>query len=238
MTLIKQAGGTFFGFITGMVLGLIVAVVVAIFVTQVPTPFSSKNQPRTSAQDAQESEKNKDWNPNSVLQPKAPAPAPTPDPASAPAIATVPAQPVVIAPTSSAAPVYTTPDTAADTSSADAAKVTPPPRPAVLADPIGDLAKAKSGLNTAAKPATSNDANDPFDYVVQAGAYRSNTEADSQKAKLALLGLDARVSERDQAGRVVYRVRLGPFSDKGAAERVRAQLESNGIDNTLVRVQR
>jgi cell division protein FtsN len=107
-----------------------------------------------------------------------------------------------------------------------------------LADPIGDLAKAKSGLNTAAKPATSNDANDPFDYVVQAGAYRSNTEADSQKAKLALLGLDARVSERDQAGRVVYRVRLGPFSDKGAAERVRAQLESNGIDNTLVRVQR
>jgi cell division protein FtsN len=107
-----------------------------------------------------------------------------------------------------------------------------------LADPIGDLAKAKSGLNTTAKPATSNDANDPFDYVVQAGAYRSNTEADSQKAKLALLGLDARVSERDQAGRVVYRVRLGPFSDKGAAERVRAQLESNGIDNTLVRVQR
>jgi cell division protein FtsN len=236
MTLIKQAGGTFFGFITGMVLGLILAVAVAIFVTKVPTPFSNKNQPRTSAQDAQESEKNKDWNPNSVLQPKAPAPAPLPDPAAAPAVATVPSQPIVIAPTSPAAPVFTPPDVAPDTSAAEAAKVTPTPRPAVLADPIADLAKAKSGLNTAAKPAT--DANDQFDYVVQAGAYRSNTDADAQKAKLALLGLDARVSERDQAGRVVYRVRLGPFSDKGTAERIRAQLESSGIDNTLVRVQR
>ena len=74
--------------------------------------------------------------------------------------------------------------------------------------------------------------------MVQAGAYRSNADADAQKAKLAMLGLDAKVSERDQAGRVVYRVRLGPFSDKGAAERLRAQLQNNGIDNTLVRVQR
>jgi cell division protein FtsN len=100
---------------------------------------------------------------------------------------------------------------------------------------LGDLAKAKSGLNT---PAAPTDANDPFDYVVQAGAYRTSTDADAQKAKLALLGLDAKVSERDQAGRVVYRVRLGPFSDKNAAERIRVQLESNGIDNTLVRLQR
>ena len=58
------------------------------------------------------------------------------------------------------------------------------------------------------------------------------------KAKLAMLGLDAKVSERDQAGRMVYRVRMGPFSDKNVAERIRTQLESNGIENTLVRVQR
>jgi cell division protein FtsN len=31
---------------------------------------------------------------------------------------------------------------------------------------------------------------------------------------------------------------MGPFSDKNAAERIRTQLESNGIENTLVRVQR
>jgi cell division protein FtsN len=206
MTLNKQGGGTFLGFIIGLVLGLGVALAVAIYVTKVPTPFSNKNQPRTSAQDVLESEKNKDWNPNSVLQPKAPAEPPA-------------------APDANAA--VTAPQTAD--------KAITPPRPAVTADPLGDLAKAKSGLNTPAPP---TNANDPFDYVVQAGAYRTSADADAQKAKLALLGLDAKVSERDQAGRVVYRVRLGPFSDKSAAERIRAQLESNGIDNTLVRLQR
>ena len=206
MNIHSQRGGTFLGFIIGLVLGLGVALAVAIYVTKVPTPFSNKNQPRSNAQDVQETEKNKDWNPNNVLQPKAPAEPPTPPDASAAA---------------------TTPQ-AAD-------KATAPPRPAVTADPLGDLAKSKSGLNTPAAPA---DASDPFDYVVQVGAYRTSADADAQKAKLALLGLDAKVSERDQAGRVIYRVRLGPFSDKNAAERVRAQLESNGIDNTLVRMQR
>jgi cell division protein FtsN len=213
MTLNKQGGGTFLGFIIGLVLGLGVALAVAIYVTKVPTPFSNKNQPRTSAQDVQENEKNKDWNPNSVLQPKAPAEPPTPPDASA-----------AVAPSEGA-------DKSTD-------KAPAAPRPAVTADPLGDLAKAKSGLNTPATPAAPADASDPFDYVVQAGAYRTSADADAQKAKLALLGLDAKVSERDQAGRVVYRVRLGPFSDKSTAERIRAQLESNGIDNTLVRLQR
>jgi cell division protein FtsN len=212
MNMHSQRGGTFLGFIFGLVLGLGVALAVAIYVTKVPTPFSNKNQPRSTAQDVQENEKNKDWNPNSVLQPKAPAEPPAPPDVSA----------------------ATTPQTADKTPD----KAPANPRPAVTADPLGDLAKTKSGLNTPATPAGPADASDPFDYVVQVGAYRTGADADAQKAKLALLGLDAKVSERDQAGRVVYRVRLGPFSDKNAAERVRAQLESNGIDNTLVRMQR
>ncbi len=69
MKLHSQRGGTFLGFIIGLVLGLGVALAVAIYVTKVPTPFSNKNQPRTNDQDVQETEKNKDWNPNSVFQP-------------------------------------------------------------------------------------------------------------------------------------------------------------------------
>jgi len=84
----SQRGGTFLGFILGLVIGLGVALGVAMYVTKVPTPFSNKNQPRSAEQDAVESQKNKDWNPNSVLQPKAPASAPeqgavTPMPAPA-----------------------------------------------------------------------------------------------------------------------------------------------------------
>jgi len=213
MRLHPQRGGTFLGFIIGLVLGLGVALAVAIYVTKVPTPFSNKNQPRTNDQNVQETEKNKDWNPNGVLQPKAPAEVPAPPDAPAPATS----------PSGTAKGTAETPKTE--------------PRPAVTADPLGDLAKAKSGLST---PAASNASasTDPFDYVIQVGAYRTSNEADTQKAKLAMMGLDAKVSERDQAGRTVFRVRLGPFTDKAAAEKIRTRLEGSGIDNTLVRVQR
>lgn len=217
-----QRGGTFLGFIMGLVLGLGLSLAVAIYVTKVPTPFSNKNQPRSSEQDSAETQKNKDWNPNTVLQPKAPA--------------EVPASPTATSATSSTATPAATPsasDKPADKAAADAPKAEP--RPAVTADPLGDLAKAKSGLST---PASTGNTADPFDYVIQVGAYRTTADADAQKAKLALIGLDAKVSERDQGGRTVYRVRLGPYDDKGAAEKVRAKLESNSIENTLVRVQR
>lgn len=216
MQLHSQRGGTFLGFIIGLVLGLAVALAVAIYVTKVPTPFSNKNQTRSTDQDVQETEKNKDWNPNSVFQPKPPAEAPA-----------APSAPPADAATDKSAS-GTTGKSAAEAPKAE-------PRPAVTADPLGDLAKSKSGLST---PATPANAADPFDYVIQVGAYRTSSDADAQKAKLALMGLDAKVSERDQAGRTVYRVRLGPFADKAAAERIRARLEGSGIENTLVRVQR
>jgi cell division protein FtsN len=216
----SQRGGTFLGFILGLVLGLGLSLAVAIYVTKVPTPFSNKNQPRSSEQDSAETQKNKDWNPNTVLQPKAPAEIP-------------PAPPV-----SSTAPVAPAVNAEAARKPADKAPAEAPKaeaRPAVTADPLGDLAKAKSGLST---PATNSVTADPFDYVIQVGAYRNLAEADAQKAKLALMGMDAKVSERDQGGRTVYRVRLGPYDDKAAAEKVRVRLESNSIENTLVRVQR
>jgi len=198
-----QHGGTFLGFILGLVVGLALALGVAMYVTKVPTPFSNKNQVRTPDQDAVESEKNKDWNPNGVLQPKAPA--------SAPLDAAVTPAPV---PASTPVP-------------AEAARKEV--KPAVSADPLGDLAKSKTA---------GADAAEPFQYFVQVGAYRSQAEADGQKAKMALMGLDAKVSEREQAGRTVYRVRLGPFDDKAAAERLRSRLEGAQIENTIVRIQR
>jgi len=50
--------------------------------------------------------------------------------------------------------------------------------------------------------------------------------------------VEARVSEREQAGRTVYRVRVGPFDQRDAAERLKDKLEGNGVEAALVRVQR
>lgn len=203
------------GVIIGLVVGLGLSLAVAIYVTKVPTPFSNKNQPRSSEQDTAESQKNKDWNPNTVLQTKPAAEQPP-----SPIVPSAEMQPKPIDKAAAAPAEPAKPD------------IRPP---AVSADPLGDLAKAKSGLST---PAANTNAGDPFDYVIQVGAYRTAADADAQKAKLALMGLDAKVSERDQGGRTVYRVRLGPYDDKAAAEKVRTRLESSSIENTLVRVQR
>jgi cell division protein FtsN len=80
--------------------------------------------------------------------------------------------------------------------------------------------------------------NDPFTYFVQAGAFKSAADADAQKAKLSMMGIEAKVSEREQAGRAIFRVRSGPFDDKDQAEKIKARLDASGMDAALVRVQR
>ena len=94
-------------------------------------------------------------------------------------------------------------------------------------DPIGDLVRAKSGA-----PA------DPFAYFIQVGAFRTPEDAESQRAKLSLTGVEAKVTEREQAGRQIYRVRVGPYDSKDDADRAKGQLDASGYDTALVRVQR
>jgi cell division protein FtsN len=224
MRLNQQHGGTLVGFIIGLVVGLAVALGVAIYVTKMPIPFMTKGQARSADSDAAEDEKNKDWDPNAPLYGKKGAK--SGDKADEPK--------------ADAKPEPKQPEHKPDA----AAKVDPK-----SADPLGDLAKVKAAEpkpvevkpaeskpaepKTEAKPASA----DPFIYFVQAGAYRSTEEAEAQRAKTGMLGLDTKISERDQGGRTVYRVRVGPM-DKAEAERVRAKLDAAHIDSAMVRVQR
>ena len=101
-------------------------------------------------------------------------------------------------------------------------------KPAASADPLGDFAKAKASTATA----------EPFEYFVQAGAFNTQPDADAQRAKLAMLGWEARVSEREQNGRAYFRVRVGPFAKRDDAEQLKDKLKGAGVESTLVRVQR
>ena len=254
---LKQRGGTFLGVILGMMVGLAAALAVAIYVAKVPIPFLNKNTSRTSGQDAAEAEKNRDWDPNSPLRNRngarpaspsaagtvapAPEPAPVPTPAEVARPSTRPVPPPAeVTPPSrtaaaSAARAASKPDaaTAATKPPAETTARTPPPSKPTSSDPLGDLAASRAG--TAAPNAG---AADPFTYFVQAGAFRTSDDADAQRARLSLMGVEARVTEREQAGRTVYRVRVGPFQNKDAADRVKGRLDGNGFDSALVRVQR
>ncbi len=215
----KQLGGTIIGFIVGVIFGLGAALAVAVYVTKVPVPFLNKGGARGSDQDAAEAQKNKNWDPNSPLYGKNPARPPAAA-ASAPAAATAPAA-VASAPAVAAA----------DPRAAAASSAKPAASKPGSADPLGDLAAAKA----AAAPAGGAD---PFDYFVQAGAFRSQADADAQRAKLAMLGWEARVSEREQNGRTVFRVRVGPFTKRDDAAQLKDKLDTTGVESALVRVQR
>ena len=55
---------------------------------------------------------------------------------------------------------------------------------------------------------------------------------------MSLAGIETKISEREQSGRMVYRVRVGPFDKREEADKAKAKLESTGIETALVRVQR
>jgi hypothetical protein len=97
------------------------------------------------------------------------------------------------------------------------------------ADPIGDLARNRSA---------DLGAPDPFTYFIQAGAFRTPEEAEKQRTRLQTLGMASRVTEREQAGRMVYRVRVGPFDKKDEADKMKNKMEGQSMDAALVRVQR
>jgi cell division protein FtsN len=226
----SQRGSTLLGFILGLVIGLTVALGVAMYVTKVPMPFSNKNQSRSAEQDAVESQKNKDWNPNGALQSK-PATAETPADSSAAPASNAPAPAVAADPLADLMKKSNS-GSAPASPAASAPAVAPPP----AATPQPAPAPAASPATTPA--ANKAAANDPFTYFVQAGAFKSASDADAQKAKLSMMGIESKVSERDQAGRTIYRVRSGPFDDKEQAEKIKARLDTSGIDAALVRVQR
>ena len=218
----KQRGNTLVGIIIGVVLGLGIALAVAVYVTKVPVPFLNKGTNRSSEQDAAESKKNENWDPNAPLYGKNPAKALPPAPglpasaASAPAAGQVAKAPEAVVPGK------------ANPAQPEAPAVTG--RPA-SPDPLGDLATARAG--NSAGPAA-----DPFLYFVQVGAFRTPEDAEAQRAKLSLMGIDAKVSEREQSGRQVYRVRVGPFPSRDDADRQKERLDTGGFETALVRVQR
>jgi cell division protein FtsN len=96
----------------------------------------------------------------------------------------------------------------------------------------------KSKAEPKSPNASPNTAAEPFMYFVQAGAFRTPEDAEAQRARLSLQGIDAKVTEREQAGRTVYRVRSGPFNKEEDADRVKDKLSATGLDAALVRVQR
>jgi cell division protein FtsN len=76
----------------------------------------------------------------------------------------------------------------------------------------------------------------PGAYVLQAGSYRSEADAERVARQLTLQGIGARVQRVALDTDVWFRVRVGPISDLAQLNKVRHQLQSADVDALVIRV--
>ncbi|RQH04708.1 SPOR domain-containing protein [Paraburkholderia dinghuensis] len=250
----KQSGGTFLGVVLGLIVGLAIAVVVALYITRAPTPFVAKVAP-PAASDA--SQPDAQYDPNRALQGKSPGqPVPqtaqTTPPNTAPGQSANPAQSsgmleepqIVEVPGSapaSANGIAVAPPAAGSNDMANAAK-----KPQSTGNPPQTLANnepqkpataipapgAKPATGSAAAPGAA-DAN--AGYFLQVGAYKTSSDAEQQRARLAFQGFESKVTQRDAGGVTYYRVRIGPFGKFDDMNSTRQRLSDAGIDTAVIR---
>lgn len=88
------------------------------------------------------------------------------------------------------------------------------------------MAGKKPEVPTAANSGTSAPASS---YVLQAGSFKSEAEADKRRASILMLGLPVKV-QKVPGNEVWYRVLVGPFEGKEAAQQARSNLKASGVD--------
>lgn len=211
----QQRGGTFMGMVLGLVLGLGIALAVALYVTKAPIPFIDRGV--MGADDGSEqAEKNANWNPNSGFNQNQPLSALPPSTTEAPA---------------------TTPAAGASAPATSPAPSNPG------SDPLGDLIQARATGNGEAKPLptplpAAREAGQVRElmFYVQAGAFGQVGDAENQRARLALMGVDARVSQDTVNERTVFRVRSGPYRTRAQALKTRQKLTDQNVETVIVAV--
>ncbi len=85
-------------------------------------------------------------------------------------------------------------------------------------------------------PPAPNPVEAPGMYVLQIGAFTRQTEAESLKARLALVGMTARIQPVRVDRQTYYRVRIGPTDDLAQLNADRAQLQQHRFDSILLKL--
>lgn len=76
----------------------------------------------------------------------------------------------------------------------------------------------------------------PGAYVLQAGSFSTFDDADRMKARLALLGVIARIQKVSVDDRDYHRVRIGPVEDLAELNRTREKLRDARVEVLVIRV--
>ncbi|WP_459906582.1 SPOR domain-containing protein [Caballeronia sp. HLA56] len=230
----KQTGGTFLGIVLGLIVGLAIAVIVALYITRAPTPFVAKVAPPPS--DTSSAPAAQPYDPNRPLQGKTPGQAvpqaaqPTP-PNTAPGQSTNQTQSSGMLDEPQIVEVPPSGSAASTPRNGNAANPKPPDNATSSA---AATPKPSSTTGTAkTTPPAPGDVN--TGYFLQVGAYKTQADAEQQRARLGFQGFESKVTQRDAGGVTYYRVRVGPFAKFEDMNTARQRLSDAGVDTAVIR---
>ncbi|MGA0095510.1 MAG: SPOR domain-containing protein [Burkholderiaceae bacterium] len=212
----RQYGGTLLGLTLGLLLGLSVALAVAVYVTRSELPFVDRGLTGDATEQAS-GQATSDWNPNASVVQNVP-PAGQPEASAAPP----PAAAALVAPAVGSGPL----------GDLGKQKLATPSAPVVTLPPTNAVG---AGLSEQA-PAVRGERPANVVFFVQIGAFAVADDAEAQRARVAMMGIDARVSTTLSNERTLYRVRSGPYRTRTDADAVRNQLEQQRIEGAVVSV--
>jgi cell division protein FtsN len=73
-------------------------------------------------------------------------------------------------------------------------------------------------------------------YYIQVGSFSDRTGAESNKAQLAMQGMQAKISESKKDDQPIWRVRLGPYTSLQDMEDDKNSLENAGMAYSVIKV--
>lgn len=116
-----------------------------------------------------------------------------------------------------------------------------PARGARSAEPAGQPAEAPKYEFYQALPGNQPGAMPPAApaspvYFLQAGAYGNASDADQIKARLALLGFEAKILSAQEGDAMLHKVRIGPYAGLDELNSARTRLTQNGVETMLIKI--
>ncbi|NLA68704.1 MAG: sporulation protein [Gammaproteobacteria bacterium] len=103
------------------------------------------------------------------------------------------------------------------------------------AAPAGTAPPAQAPATTGSVAATPAGAADGARYILQAGSFASSSDAEALKARIAMLGLVARVEPARIDARTLYRVRMGPYGTASELAEAKQKLGNGGLEALAIR---
>ncbi len=126
-----------------------------------------------------------------------------------------------------------TAETPAQPANPDAADTVPPaidtPKPPAPTPANTTTAAIEPIPPPAPKPTPDTAPDDDARYLLQAGAFAASGDAEALKAKIAFLGLSARVESAQINDKTVYRVRMGPYGTATDLAEAKRKLSGGGL---------